>query len=105
MTIAEAAEAMATGRTSSVELTTACLERIEKRNPRLNAFITVTAEEALERAAAMDREISAGPNPQSAARHSDRAQRQLMTAGVRTTSGSESSPTSSRSAMPRWPAA
>lgn len=32
---------------SPVELTRSCLERIEKLNPSLNAFITVTAESAL----------------------------------------------------------
>ena len=32
---------------SPVELTKACLKRIERYNPRLNAFITVTAERAL----------------------------------------------------------
>ena len=32
---------------SPVELTRACLKRIERYNPRLNAFITVTAERAL----------------------------------------------------------
>jgi len=32
---------------SPLELTRVCLERIEKLNPTLNAFITVTAESAL----------------------------------------------------------
>ena len=35
---------------SPVELTKACLARIEKLNPRLNAFITVTGTAALEEA-------------------------------------------------------
>ncbi|MSR36146.1 MAG: amidase [Gemmatimonadetes bacterium] len=45
---------------SPVEVTTACLERIERHQPALNAFITVTADEALERARAAEREIAGG---------------------------------------------
>ena len=45
---------------SSVEATKACLERIEAVEPRVRAFITVTAEEALEAAAEADRRIAAG---------------------------------------------
>jgi Asp-tRNA(Asn)/Glu-tRNA(Gln) amidotransferase A subunit family amidase len=45
---------------SPVELTHDCLDRIEKLNPTLNAFITVTAESALERARVAEREIFRG---------------------------------------------
>jgi aspartyl-tRNA(Asn)/glutamyl-tRNA(Gln) amidotransferase subunit A len=45
---------------SPVELTHDCLDRIEKLNPILNAFITVTAESALERARLAEREIFRG---------------------------------------------
>jgi aspartyl-tRNA(Asn)/glutamyl-tRNA(Gln) amidotransferase subunit A len=45
---------------SPVELTRACLDRIEKLNPVLNAFITVTAESALAEARAAEMEISRG---------------------------------------------
>ncbi|HUK88476.1 MAG TPA: amidase [Terriglobales bacterium] len=45
---------------SPVELTHACLKRIEALNPLLNAFLTVTAEAALERARAAEREIARG---------------------------------------------
>ncbi|OFW01748.1 MAG: hypothetical protein A3I61_15125 [Acidobacteria bacterium RIFCSPLOWO2_02_FULL_68_18] len=42
---------------SAVELTRACLARIERLNPRLNAFITVLAERALRDAKTADSEI------------------------------------------------
>jgi len=45
---------------SPVELTHDCLDRIEKLNPTLNAFITVTAESALAEARAAEVEISRG---------------------------------------------
>jgi aspartyl-tRNA(Asn)/glutamyl-tRNA(Gln) amidotransferase subunit A len=45
---------------SPVELTQACLERIEKLNPTLNAFITVLAESALAAARTAEAEIARG---------------------------------------------
>jgi allophanate hydrolase len=45
---------------SPVELTHQCLDRIDRLNPALNAFITVTAESALERARVAEREIFRG---------------------------------------------
>src|SRR5579871_6812771 len=47
-------------RTSPVELTQACLTRIEKLNPSLNAFITVTGESALAAAREMEAEAKRG---------------------------------------------
>ena len=41
---------------SPVELTTVCLERIRRLNPKLNAFITITAERALSQAKALEKE-------------------------------------------------
>jgi len=45
---------------SPVEITRACLERIEQRNPALNAFVTVTPESALAEARATETEIGRG---------------------------------------------
>jgi Asp-tRNA(Asn)/Glu-tRNA(Gln) amidotransferase A subunit family amidase len=48
------------GRPRSVELTRACLARIERPNPVLNAFITVTGDQALAKAKAAEMEIAKG---------------------------------------------
>ena len=47
LSIAEAAAMIADRRLSPVELTQAVLARIDALNPRVNAYITVTADEAL----------------------------------------------------------
>jgi aspartyl-tRNA(Asn)/glutamyl-tRNA(Gln) amidotransferase subunit A len=59
-TIAEAAEAFAAKRLSPVELTRACLERVERLDARLHAFVHVTAERALSEARAAENAIMAG---------------------------------------------
>ena len=60
LTLTEAADQIRDRKLSSLELTRACLERIERLNPKLNAFITVTDELALQQAARADQEITAG---------------------------------------------
>jgi AtzE family amidohydrolase len=50
----EIAAAVTSGRTSATALISECLERIERLNPVLNAFTTVTADRARARAAAID---------------------------------------------------
>ncbi|MBF0212723.1 MAG: Asp-tRNA(Asn)/Glu-tRNA(Gln) amidotransferase subunit GatA [Magnetococcales bacterium] len=59
-TLAQAAQALAARETSSVELTRACLSRIERLDPTLNAFITVDAEGALRSAEQADQARSRG---------------------------------------------
>ena len=59
-TLLEASEALRTGKISPVELTEECLERIDRLNSRVNAFITVTEEVALEQARQAEKEIRAG---------------------------------------------
>ena len=60
VTIREAADALRKRQFSSVELTTAALGRIGRLNPALRAFITVTAEAALKKAAQADEELARG---------------------------------------------
>src|SRR5579864_4165423 len=59
-TVVAAAAALRDGKLSPVELTRECLARIDHLNPRLNAFITVTADHALEQARAAEAEIQRG---------------------------------------------
>jgi len=56
----ELSAALAQKKISSVELTTLFLDRIERHNPTLNAFITVDRERALAQAAAADMKLGAG---------------------------------------------
>src|SRR5579859_3193526 len=58
--LAAASRAVQKKEVSPVELTRACLERIERLNPKLNAFITVTNEMALEQARTAEAEIARG---------------------------------------------
>jgi aspartyl-tRNA(Asn)/glutamyl-tRNA(Gln) amidotransferase subunit A len=59
-TIAELAPLVARRNVSPVEVTRAVLERITALEPQLNAFITLTADDALAAARAAEAEIQAG---------------------------------------------
>jgi aspartyl-tRNA(Asn)/glutamyl-tRNA(Gln) amidotransferase subunit A len=59
-TISELAQRLRRRKISPVEITRACLDRIEKLNPALNAFITVMAESALAEARAAEVQIARG---------------------------------------------
>jgi len=58
--LSEASRAVQKKEVSPVELTRACLARIERLNPKLNAFITVTDTSALEEARKAEAEIARG---------------------------------------------
>jgi aspartyl-tRNA(Asn)/glutamyl-tRNA(Gln) amidotransferase subunit A len=60
MSIREAADLVRKKKVSPVELTTACLARINRFNPALNAFITITAESALNQAREAETEMKRG---------------------------------------------
>ena len=53
-TLAELREGIATGRTKAADLAASYYERIEKKNPRLNAYLSLTKERALEQAVRVD---------------------------------------------------
>src|SRR5258708_26733347 len=59
-TLVEASQALSRGVISSEELTKLCLARIGKLDKPLNAFITVQADSALDRARQCDRQRKAG---------------------------------------------
>ena len=54
LTLAQLKQALDDGDLSSVEITTAFLDRIDSLNPELNAFITITHEDARKAAADAD---------------------------------------------------
>ena len=56
----EMAQALAAKKISSVELTSLFLDRIERLNPQINAFITVDRAKSLQMAAAADARLAAG---------------------------------------------
>ena len=60
LSIRELSDQIRKKKVSPVELTKACLARIDRFNPALNAFITITAESALEQARAAEAEVMRG---------------------------------------------
>ena len=79
---------IARGDVSAVELCREHLARIEALNPRLNAFNTVAADRALERAADVDRRRAAGDTPGPLAGVPIAVKDNLCIRGVRTTASS-----------------
>lgn len=75
------------GQVSSRELLDAALDRIEARNPEINAVVTLDAERARRRAEAIDADRAAGRPLGPLAGVPMTVKDSLMTAGVRTTSG------------------
>ena len=88
MTIGEAAEGLRARRFSAVELATAALARIDRHNAGLRAFITVTAEQALDQARQADRELALGQDRGPFHGIPVALKDLFATRGVRTTAGS-----------------
>src|SRR5256712_4604262 len=83
-----AAEAIRTRQTSPVSLVESSLKRIDAVEPRLNAFITVTAELAREQARQAEREIEAGRYKGPLHGIPVAVKDLFATKGIRTTAGS-----------------
>ncbi len=62
LTVEQAAEKLAQGELSSVELTQSCLDRIDEVDSRVKAFVTVDKEGALTQAEEADKSRAAGNN-------------------------------------------
>lgn len=60
LSIREAADLVRRRKVSPLDLTRACLDRIERLNPLMNAFITVTAEQAMAQAREAEAEVRRG---------------------------------------------
>jgi len=89
LTVAAAAKAIRDRAVSPLELTEAYLRRIERLNPRLNAYVTVTADRALADARRATEEISKAA-PRGALHGVPIGLKDLFeTAGIRTTAGSK----------------
>jgi aspartyl-tRNA(Asn)/glutamyl-tRNA(Gln) amidotransferase subunit A len=93
--VTEVARLFRAGKVSPVELTELVLARIKRLNPQLNAYITVTAEEAREQAKRAEKELGGARKAKS---RLDRGllhgipvslKDNIYTAGIRTTAGSK----------------
>lgn len=89
LTLATASERVRKKAISPVELTRACLQRVDRLNPQLNAYITVTAEAALSRARQLEADIQRGQWRGPLHGMPVALKDNIDTAGVRTTAASE----------------
>lgn len=88
LTLLDAADQIRAGKLSPVELTRECLGRIDRLNPLLNAFITVTGDQAIKAAQQAEADIAAG-NSRGPLHGIPIGLKDLFdTAGVRTTAAS-----------------
>jgi aspartyl-tRNA(Asn)/glutamyl-tRNA(Gln) amidotransferase subunit A len=88
LTIAAAARLMAAGSLTSAALTRAYLDRIERLEPQINAYVTVTAEQAMAEAEAWDAERRDGQARGPLHGVPIALKDNIDTAGVRTTAAS-----------------
>ena len=88
LSLAEASNRLRSRSVTSVQLTEACLSRIGVYNPKLNTFITVLRERALEQAREMDGEMKAGRSRGPLHGIPIALKDNIDTAGIRTTAAS-----------------
>jgi aspartyl-tRNA(Asn)/glutamyl-tRNA(Gln) amidotransferase subunit A len=89
VTLKRAAELLRSKLTSPTELTQACLDRIDKLNPAINAYITISREEALASAKEMEAEQRKGKFRGPLHGIPIALKDNIDTAGIRTTAASE----------------
>jgi aspartyl-tRNA(Asn)/glutamyl-tRNA(Gln) amidotransferase subunit A len=89
LTLATASDRVRKKAISPIELAKSCLNRIERLNPQLNAYITVTAEAALSRARELEADIQHGQWRGPLHGVPIALKDNIDTAGVRTTAASE----------------
>ena len=88
-TISEIASLIRSKKLSSLKLTKLMLERIEKFNKKLNAFITVTSDLAIEQAQRADQELGSGHDRGPLHGIPIAIKDLIATKGIRTTAGSK----------------
>jgi aspartyl-tRNA(Asn)/glutamyl-tRNA(Gln) amidotransferase subunit A len=89
LTLSEAADLIEERKISPVDLTRACLDRIERLDPQLNCFVTLTAERALQEARTAEEAIGRG-DYRGPLHGIPLAYKDLYeTQGIRTTAGSK----------------
>lgn len=89
LTVKDASKKLASGEITSVELVTSCLDQIEKNEPEINAFITVTKEQALKAAAEVDKKRKKGEELSGLAGIPYSMKDVYCTCGIQTTAGSK----------------
>lgn len=89
LSISEASTKLEKKEISSLELTESVLKRIEEQEPEINAFITVTAERALEKAKAVDQKRSKNAKLSKLAGVPYSLKDVYNTIGIQTTAGSK----------------
>ena len=88
LTLKQASELLRRKETSAVELTRASLTRIDHHNPTINAFITITRDQALAAAREMDAELKRGMRRGPLHGIPIALKDNIDTAGIRTTAAS-----------------
>ena len=89
LTIAGLAPQIASRKLSPVELTRLFVDRIERLNPAINAYVTVTSEDALAQAKRAEEEIAKGTHRGPLHGIPVSIKDNIATRGVRTTAGSK----------------
>lgn len=89
LTIKQAREGLRKRDFSAIELTKACFDQIEKLNPKLNAFLTVTVSEALKEAKGVDKLFAKNETLPPLAGIPVAIKDIICTKGIRTTAGSK----------------